>query len=34
MQAHGGPDKDRDGGFEHGGWLVPNFNDKMGKVTR
>jgi hypothetical protein len=22
MQAPGGPDEDRDGGFEHGGWSV------------
>ena len=23
MQAPGGPDEDRDGGFEHGGWGFP-----------
>ncbi len=29
-QAPGGPDEDRDGGFEHGGWFVPFFRDDMG----
>jgi dihydrofolate reductase len=31
-QAPGGPDEDRDGGFEHGGWFVPHFTEDMGAV--
>jgi dihydrofolate reductase len=31
MQAPGGPDEDRDGGFDLGGWLVPYADDDMGQ---
>ena len=30
MQAPGGPDEDRDGGFEHGGWSFTYWDDMMG----
>ncbi|MCO8244873.1 dihydrofolate reductase family protein [Haladaptatus sp. AB643] len=32
MQAPGGPEEDRDGGFEHGGWSVNYWDEKMGEV--
>ena len=32
MQAPGGPDEDRDGGFAHGGWSFPYFSDDMGEA--
>lgn len=30
MQAPGGQDEDRDGGFEHGGWTIPFWHDDIG----
>ena len=30
MQAPGGADEDRDGGFEYGGWTVPYWHDDIG----
>src|SRR5918996_823697 len=32
MQAPGGKDEDRDGGFEHGGWTVPYWHDDIGET--
>ena len=30
IQAPGGKDEDRDGGFEHGGWTIPYWHDNIG----
>lgn len=32
MQAPGGQDEDRDGGFEHGGWTIPYWDDAIGEA--
>ena len=32
LQAPGGPDEDRDGGFQHGGWLVPHVDDRFVEI--
>jgi dihydrofolate reductase len=31
MQAPGGKDEDRDGGFEHGGWTMPDWHEEIGQ---
>jgi dihydrofolate reductase len=32
MQAPGGPDEDREGGYDHGGWTAPHFDDQLGQI--
>jgi dihydrofolate reductase len=31
IQAPGGKDEDRDGGFEHGGWTIPYWHEDIGR---
>jgi dihydrofolate reductase len=33
MQAPGGPDEDREGGFLHGGWQAPYVDETMGRLV-
>jgi len=33
MQAPGGPDEDREGGFVHGGWQAPYADEVMGRLV-
>jgi dihydrofolate reductase len=33
MQGPGGPDEDRTGGFEQGGWLAPYADEDMGQIV-
>jgi dihydrofolate reductase len=33
MQAPGGPDEDREGGFPHGGWQAPLSDDVLGRLV-
>ena len=32
LQGPGGPDEDREGGFEYGGWQAPYLDEESGKV--
>jgi len=32
MQAPGDPQEDTEGGFKHGGWQMPYFDDESGRI--
>lgn len=34
IQAPGGPDEDRDGGFKYGGWIVPHSDPAVGEAIK
>ena len=33
MQAPGGPQEDRDGGFAYGGWTVPYWDEELSRLV-